>query len=392
MYKRQNRIHKGLGIIRRDKNSFSSAVFSLSGEFPVHVPPIKRGKGPFLYDYDENRYVDFELSKGSLLLGHAYTPIYSTMKSYISRGYAGGLPVGAQDMLAGRISDLAGCTKDGRWLFFLSEYEAAAALRYILRRYCRREKGIMLGGDGTEGDRFYPFWDIESMMPGPGRDEGLREDDWDFVVLREGRRPDRERMLKAVNRVRKEGGVVVSDEIDLARHVRMRTGAGAYREADVRVFGRYLSSGAPFGCIFFSKKVESRLRGKPCYNTFTDIASFSYSVPLYALKSATSSLSLLEKEGGMEALLSRQQLFFRLLDDRFFEQDAGLVYLKAGMIKRRYSGLRLDLLKRGVYLPLSVHDPLVVSFAHTDELLKKCAGVMSSSVQDHVSGINEGQR
>jgi len=392
MRKMQKKFHKGLGIIRRGENSFCTAVFRLSEEFPVHMPPIKRGKGPFLYDYDDNRYMDFELSRGSLLFGHAPPALCSTMKSWISRGYTGGLPVGAQDMLAGRISDLLGCAKTGRWLFFPSEFEAAAALRYIMGRYFQREKGIVLGHTGAAGGGFSPFSGIIRIMPGSGRETDHLEADWDFVVLSEGRKPERDRAAKVVSRVREKGGIIVSDEMDLARYARMRTGVSVYGKADIRVFGSYLSSGIPFGCIYFSESAEGRMRRNPCYDTFADIASFSFSVPLYTVKSAIRSLDLLKKEGGMEAVLSKQKRFSCLLDDRFFEQDAGLVYLKPEALKRGYAEIRLDLLKRGIYIPLSADGPLMVSFTHSDELLKKCAGVMSTSVQDHSYGTNEVQR
>jgi glutamate-1-semialdehyde aminotransferase len=392
MYNRQKPLHKGLGIIRRDNNTFCAALFSLSGEFPIHMPPIKRGKGPYLYDYDENRYVDFELSRGSLLFGHAPPLLCSMMKSWLSRGYAGGFPIGAENMLEERISDLIGCAVPGRWLFFQSEFEAAAALYYIMGRYFQRERGIVLGQPGTTSNGFLPFTGAMNMQHGSKRDPGRLEADWDFVVLSEGREAERDRTAEVACKVRKNGGLFVSDETDLARHARMRSGVSVYGEADIRVFGSYLSSGIPFGCIYFSELVKERMKGKPCYETFTDIASFSFSVPLYTVKSTLRSLDLLKKEGGMEGFLLKQKRFFSLLDGRYFDQDEGLVYLKRGMLKKRYPMIRLDLLKRGIYLPLSADDPLIVSFAHTDELLKKYAGVMSSSVHEHVLGMNEGKR
>jgi glutamate-1-semialdehyde aminotransferase len=79
MIRQYNPIRKGIGIIRRNKSSFTAAVFDRSEQLPVHIPPMKRAKGPYLYDYDENRYVDFELSRGSLLLGHAPAVLCSTL-------------------------------------------------------------------------------------------------------------------------------------------------------------------------------------------------------------------------------------------------------------------------------------------------------------------------
>ncbi|MBN2323759.1 MAG: hypothetical protein JXQ30_08490 [Spirochaetes bacterium] len=388
MYKRQKPLHKGLGLIRRDKNAFGAAFFPLEGEFPVHMPPFKRGKGPFLYDYDENRYVDFELSRGSLIFGHAPPWICSMMKSWISKGYSGGFSVGVQHMLEKRISDLTGCAVSGRWLFFPSEFEAAAALYYIMGRYFDKERGTVIGHTGTAGSGFSPF---AGLLLG-ARCPDAADADLDFVVLSEARETERDMAAKTVYRVKEGGGIFVSDETDLARYARMRAGASVYKEADIRLFGSYLSSGIPFGCIYVSESAVSRMRGIACYDAFTDIASFSFSLPLHTGKSTLRSLELLREKGGMEGFFSKQEKYFRLLDGRFFEQEEGLVYLKKGQPEIRYPLLHLELLRKGVYFPLSEDQPLTVSFAHTDEILKKCAKIVSSTMQEHVSGTNEGQR
>ena len=47
---------------------------------------IKRGKGLFLYDYDDNRYADYQLSNGRLLAGHSNPQINKITKNSLSRG------------------------------------------------------------------------------------------------------------------------------------------------------------------------------------------------------------------------------------------------------------------------------------------------------------------
>ena len=155
MYRKSNPIRKGNGIIRKNRSAFMAGIFHEGAGWPVHLPPVKRGKGPYIYDYDENRYVDFELSKGSLLLGHAPAAICSIMKSWLSKGYASGYSAASHQLLSERMRETLGVgEEDGRWLFYASAYEAGSAVPYLLRRYWKRERGICITGPDSG---FSPF-------------------------------------------------------------------------------------------------------------------------------------------------------------------------------------------------------------------------------------------
>jgi len=52
-----------------------------------HYPFIvKRGKGPYLYDYDGNRYIDFQLAGGKHLAGYSNPVMNKAVKNSISKG------------------------------------------------------------------------------------------------------------------------------------------------------------------------------------------------------------------------------------------------------------------------------------------------------------------
>ncbi|MCS6984375.1 MAG: glutamate-1-semialdehyde 2,1-aminomutase [Leptospiraceae bacterium] len=51
---------------------------------------IKRSEGPFLYDVDDNRYVDFCLSWGPLLFGHRDPETEEAVRAALSRGWSYG--------------------------------------------------------------------------------------------------------------------------------------------------------------------------------------------------------------------------------------------------------------------------------------------------------------
>ncbi len=56
---------------------------------PILPYPIyfSRGSGPFVWDSDGNKYIDFDLAFGSLILGHADESILKTIREASERGY-----------------------------------------------------------------------------------------------------------------------------------------------------------------------------------------------------------------------------------------------------------------------------------------------------------------
>ncbi len=51
-----------------------------------------RGKGPYLWDEDGNRYIDYVGSWGPMILGHAFPPVVNAVKSAAERGLGFGAP------------------------------------------------------------------------------------------------------------------------------------------------------------------------------------------------------------------------------------------------------------------------------------------------------------
>ena len=47
---------------------------------------IERGEGPYLVDADGQRYIDYVLSWGPLILGHAYPAVVDALREAVGRG------------------------------------------------------------------------------------------------------------------------------------------------------------------------------------------------------------------------------------------------------------------------------------------------------------------
>jgi glutamate-1-semialdehyde 2,1-aminomutase len=77
-------------------NSPVRAFGGVGGEpFVVH-----RGQGPYIWDADGNRYIDYVLSWGPLVLGHAAPAVLDAVQDVMQRGTSFGIPTGLEVQLA----------------------------------------------------------------------------------------------------------------------------------------------------------------------------------------------------------------------------------------------------------------------------------------------------
>src|SRR3990172_3912188 len=61
---------------------------------------IDRGEGAYLYDVDGNRFVDYVLSWGPLILGHAHPVVVAAISETALRGTSFGAPSNLEIKLA----------------------------------------------------------------------------------------------------------------------------------------------------------------------------------------------------------------------------------------------------------------------------------------------------
>ena len=61
---------------------------------------IKKGKGPYIWDEDDNQFVDFCCSFGPLILGHSYPDVYDNIIDAVGNGTSFGAPTALENELA----------------------------------------------------------------------------------------------------------------------------------------------------------------------------------------------------------------------------------------------------------------------------------------------------
>jgi glutamate-1-semialdehyde 2,1-aminomutase len=119
----------------------SVRAFKAVGGTPVFM---ERGAGAYLTDVDGNTYVDYVLSWGPLVLGHAHPAVVKAVTAAALRGSSFGTPTEAESELAELIVAMVPSIERVR--FTSSGTEATMSAVRLARGYTRREKIVKFAG------------------------------------------------------------------------------------------------------------------------------------------------------------------------------------------------------------------------------------------------------
>jgi glutamate-1-semialdehyde 2,1-aminomutase len=116
-------------------------AFRAVGGSPLFV---ERGEGAYLVDVDGNRYVDYVLSWGPLILGHAHPRVVAALEKALPDGTSFGAPSPHELELAGLIRDALPSLELVR--FVNSGTEATMSALRVARAFTGRAKIVKLAG------------------------------------------------------------------------------------------------------------------------------------------------------------------------------------------------------------------------------------------------------
>ncbi len=105
---------------------------------------IDYGAGPYLYDVDGNRYIDYVLSWGPLILGHAAPPVVGAITAQAARGTSFGAPTALESELAALICAALPAVELVR--FVNSGTEATMSALRLARAYTGRPRIVKFIG------------------------------------------------------------------------------------------------------------------------------------------------------------------------------------------------------------------------------------------------------
>ncbi len=105
---------------------------------------IDRGEGAYVIDVDGNRYIDYVLSWGPLILGHAHPAVVAAIAAQAARGASFGAPTALENELAELV--IAAVPSVELVRFVSSGTEATMSAIRLARAYTQREKIIKFIG------------------------------------------------------------------------------------------------------------------------------------------------------------------------------------------------------------------------------------------------------
>jgi glutamate-1-semialdehyde aminotransferase len=338
-------------------------------------PVMKRGKGPYLYDVDENRYVDFDLQQGALVHGHAHARLTSVMKAWLSRGYSGGVSSGVHRFLSSILHQaLYGDASrlELKLVYVDSTCEALCMLPRILHGngkrivyLCSREvlaRAVPIP---------CPYHNLKTLPYGEAANPGT--DGFDYAVFGFDESVDGQVMKNTLALLRKNETTCIGDASTIASYIHMINTVDHATQLDAVVYGSWLSAGVPFGAVAVHNKTllqpggDTESEGGSEYSAATTVA-------VYKLRAAQRSLQMLIKSGGFTQLLKKHAQFHALLNKRYFCLSSGMVFMNNRVCRSSsYQDLRLKLFDAGFIFPRRHGTPVALSFAHTHELLRKSA-------------------
>lgn len=105
---------------------------------------IDRGEGPYIIDVDGNRYIDYVLSWGPLILGHAHPEVVSALEETLKKGTSFGAPSPLEIRLSELIQSFMPNLEMLRYVN--SGTEATMSALRLARAYTKRNKIIKFEG------------------------------------------------------------------------------------------------------------------------------------------------------------------------------------------------------------------------------------------------------
>ncbi|MFM7550826.1 MAG: aminotransferase class III-fold pyridoxal phosphate-dependent enzyme, partial [Cyanobacteriota bacterium] len=103
-----------------------------------------RVKGPYAWDVDGNRYIDYIGSWGPAICGHAHPEVISALHEALDKGTSFGAPCELENTLAEMVIDAVPSVEMVR--FVNSGTEACMSVLRLMRAFTGREKVIKFEG------------------------------------------------------------------------------------------------------------------------------------------------------------------------------------------------------------------------------------------------------
>ncbi len=233
--RQQSEIH-----IRRSLKHFPEKLLNIK-----HNLVIKRGKCQYLYDYDQNRYIDLYLQDGKQILGHSNPLLTKYVKNSVSKGENFGLPSKIDCQLAEQLKDIEPSFE--KVAFFENEFNAYISALLTCQKLTGNKKCIYLGEK-----RFNDF--ITETIPLTDYKKLEEINDLACIIINPLATGFSEKFdeLSAFlnNFTQNKNTILIMDEINSLFRYRFGSSATQFGIVfDLTLSGSIITSGLPFGIL-----------------------------------------------------------------------------------------------------------------------------------------------
>lgn len=105
---------------------------------------FKRAKGPYVYDEDDNQYIDYVGSWGPMIVGHAHADVLQSVQDTMQNGLSFGAPTELETKMANKVCELVPSMDMVRMVS--SGTEATMSALRLARGYTGRDKIVKFEG------------------------------------------------------------------------------------------------------------------------------------------------------------------------------------------------------------------------------------------------------
>lgn len=361
----------------------------------VGIGPIlvKKGRGAYVWDYDGNRYIDYCLSWGTMILGHAHPLVIKELKSVVDDGLGFGTTNEQEIELAKTIRRAIGFID--RIRFVNSGTEAVMGAVRLARGYTGRDKIVkfknayhghadylLTESDGVPGDFLK-----HTLLAPPGDTEFIENlfkkhssEIAAVIVEPVGGNygvvgPDRDFLKRLRELTGKYKSLLIFDEVITAFRFYFGSAAEELRIVpDLICLGKIIGGGLPIGAYGGRKAIMEKLAplgGVYQAGTFSGnpIVMRSGIATLKAMRALKRDYPRLNRLTAYLSSVIQKEADSRgiALKVDYYGTMFSLKFRKIKQFKKFYKGM----LEHGVYLAPSQFEANFLSFAHTQKEIEK---------------------
>ena len=378
---------------------------------------IERGEGAYLFDVDGNRFIDYVLSWGPLILGHAHPVVVAALEKSIQGGTSFGAPSPLEVELAELIQQAMPSMEMMR--FVNSGTEATMSALRLARAYTGRNKVIKFEGcyhghadlllvQAGSGVATLGLPDSPGVPPSTTRDTLVaRYNDLDSVVALFGQfpmeiaaviiepvagnmgvvPPEYEFLAGLRQLTERHDALLVFDEVMTGFRVHPGGAQSLYKIIpDLTTLGKVIGGGLPVGAYGGRQDIMELIAPSGAVYQAGTLSGN----PL-AMSAGIATLKVLQTEGiwdkleaganrivsGIEKIAKQAQINIRtsrvgtMFSVFFTDQHVTDWNSVRSCDTNLFSKYFLAMMENGVYLPPSQFEANFVSLAHSNEIIEK---------------------